>query len=203
MLYAKYDVHSATILQNIKFFSLNTSSCPPVASSLCHSLVRQTLLLLLASFLLLYAASSCNPNNKSTMNHCKAHAFRLKPGQDLKKEIQKLVAEQQIKAGWISTCAGSLTNYHIRFANQPEGNRDSGHFEIVSLTGTVSVNGSHLHIAVSDSTGKTIGGHLLDSNIVYTTAEIVILSSDDFIFKREKDGSTPWEELQVEKVNVK
>ena len=137
------------------------------------------------------------------MSNCKAHAFRLKPGQDLKKEIQKLVTDQQIKAGWISTCVGSLTNYNIRFANQPEGNSGSGHFEIVSLTGTVSVNGSHLHISISDSTGKTIGGHLLDSYLVYTTAEIVILSSDDFIFKREKDGTTPWEELQVGKVNKK
>jgi hypothetical protein len=137
------------------------------------------------------------------MQPVKVHAFRLKPGQDLKKEITKLVNDQQIKAGWISTCVGSLTNYNIRYANQPEGSSGSGHFEIVSLTGTVSVNGSHLHISISDSTGKTIGGHLLDSNIVYTTAEIVILSSDELNFKREKDGSTPWEELQVEDVNKK
>lgn len=135
------------------------------------------------------------------MDYCKAHAFRLKPGHDLKKGIEEFVKEKQIKAGWISTCVGSLTDYNIRFANQPEGNSGSGHFEIVSLTGTVSVNGSHLHISISGSTGKTIGGHLLDSNIVYTTAEIVILSSDAFIFKREKDGSTPWKELQVEEVN--
>lgn len=132
------------------------------------------------------------------MNNCTAYAFRLKPGQDLKKEILQYVNEKQIKAGWITTCVGSLTNYNIRFANQPEGSSGSGHFEIVSLTGTVSLNGSHLHISISDSTGKTIGGHLLDSNIIYTTAEIVVLSSNDLIFKREKDGTTPWEELQVE-----
>lgn len=137
------------------------------------------------------------------MTSCTAHAFRLKPGQDLKREILNYVKEKQIKAGWISTCVGSLTNYNIRFANQPEGSSGSGHFEIVSVTGTVSVNGSHIHISVSDSAGKTIGGHLLDSNIVYTTAEIVIQSSADFIFKREKDGSTEWEELQVEEVNRK
>jgi len=131
------------------------------------------------------------------------HAFRLKPGQDLKQEIEKLVNEKQIKAGWISTCAGSLTNYNIRFANQPNGSTDSGHFEIVSLTGTVSTNGSHLHISISDSTGKTIGGHLMDGCKIYTTAEIVILSSNDLIFKREKDGTTPWEELQVEEVKEK
>ncbi|HOZ79140.1 MAG TPA: DNA-binding protein [Ferruginibacter sp.] len=135
------------------------------------------------------------------MTSSTAHAFRLKPGQDLKKEILQYVKEKQIKAGWIGTCVGSLTQYNIRYANQPEGNTGSGHFEIVSLTGTVSVNGSHIHISVSDSTGKTFGGHLLDNNIIYTTAEIVIQSSDDFIFKREKDGSTEWEELKVEEGN--
>jgi len=132
------------------------------------------------------------------MESCKPYAFRLKPGQDLKQAIEKLVKEKNIKAGWISTCVGSLTHYNIRFANQPNGSSDSGHFEIVSLTGTVSINGSHLHISLSDSTGKTIGGHLMDGCSIYTTAEIVILSSDDFIFKREKDGTTPWDELQVE-----
>lgn len=137
---------------------------------------------------------------KTAMNNITAYAFRLKPGQDLKTEIQKLVTDKQINAGWISTCVGSLTNYKIRFANQPEGISDSGHFEIVSLTGTVSVNGSHLHISISDSTGKTIGGHLMDGCKIYTTAEIVILSSNEFVFKREKDGTTPWEELQVEEI---
>lgn len=148
---------------------------------------------------MLFVLSSCQHKNKAPMESTQAYAFRLKPGQDLKQEIQKLVTEKQIKAGWISTCVGSLTNYAIRFANQPNGNIDSGHFEIVSLTGTVSTNGSHIHISISDSTGKTIGGHLMEGCKIYTTAEIVILTGNDFIFKREKDGTTPWEELQVEK----
>ena len=131
------------------------------------------------------------------------YAFRLKPGADLRQSIQSFVKENKLQAAWIATCVGSLTDYSIRFANQPEPGKGSGHFEIVSLTGTLSENGSHMHISISDSTGKTIGGHLLDSNIVYTTAEIVLLSSDDFIFKREKDGSTEWEELQVKDVEKK
>jgi len=128
-----------------------------------------------------------------------AYAFRLKPGQDLRKEIENFARENKIQAGWIATCAGSLTHYHIRFANQPEGSTGTGHFEIVGLTGTVSVNGSHVHISISDSTGRTIGGHLLEECIIYTTAEIVIESSPDLIFKREKDGTTEWEELQIGK----
>ncbi len=134
------------------------------------------------------------------MNEIKSHAFRLKPGQLLREEIEAYVKKNHIEAGWIGSCAGSLTQYHIRFANQPRGNRAQGHFEIVSLSGTVSVNGSHLHICVSDSTGVTTGGHLLDSCIIYTTAEMILLETDRFRFHRAKDGTTPWEELQIEAV---
>ena len=128
----------------------------------------------------------------------KAHALRLKPGADLKNSIDEYVKQHNIVAGWIATCAGSLTTYNIRFANQPDGTTASGYFEIVSLTGTLSVNGSHIHISVSDSTGKTIGGHLLENCTVYTTAEIVIQESNGLIFTRKNDGTTPWEELQIE-----
>ncbi len=131
------------------------------------------------------------------------HAFRLRPGQDLRQEIEAFVAREKIVAGYIVTCVGSLTQTNIRFANQQDGSVAQGHFEIVSLVGTVSSNGSHIHISISDSTGKTIGGHLLKGNIVYTTAEIVIGESKDFIFTREKDGSTPWEELQIKPTSTK
>lgn len=127
------------------------------------------------------------------------HVFRLIPGQDLKKVIQSFVEGNLIEAGWILTCVGSLTSAHIRFANQPDGVVFEGHFEIVSLTGTVSINGSHLHISISDETGKTFGGHLLDNSLVYTTAEIVIGETKELIFERRDDGTTKWKELHVRK----
>ena len=142
---------------------------------------------------------SCSINKKIEMKETRNHVFRLKPGDDLKKSIQHYVNNHHIQAGWMVTCVGSLTNYQLRLANQPAGTTGAGHFEIVSLNGTLSQNGSHLHMSISDSTGKTIGGHLMEGNIVYTTAEIVLQSSDSLVFRREKDGSTPWEELQIEK----
>jgi uncharacterized protein len=129
----------------------------------------------------------------------KVHVFRLKPGNDLKKEIQAYVDYYKIKAGWIASCVGSLTDYHIRFANEQQGTRKSGHYEIVSLTGTISLYGSHIHISVSDHTGITIGGHLLDRNIIYTTAEIIIHEAEGMVFKREIDESTGFRELKIEK----
>jgi predicted DNA-binding protein with PD1-like motif len=127
------------------------------------------------------------------------HVIRLKPGEKLKESIQSYVNSNHIKAGWVNTCAGSLTQYNIRFANQPAGTRGNGHFEFVSLGGTVSENGSHIHISISDSTGKVIGGHLLDENLIFTTAEIVMTEDKSFEFKREKDGTTEYPELQIKK----
>lgn len=124
--------------------------------------------------------------------------IRLKPGEDIKKSLDSLVLKENIQAGWVVTAVGSLAQYHLRFANQESGTQEYGHFEIVSLVGALSVQGSHLHISISDSTGRTVGGHLLEGNLIYTTAEIVIGISDELIFKREQDGTTPWKELQVE-----
>jgi predicted DNA-binding protein with PD1-like motif len=150
-------------------------------------------LLILLSILFI----QCKSKVKMPTQSLKVHAFRLKPGQDLRKEIESFVTKEKINAGYILTCVGSLTQTNIRYANQQAGTSLNGHFEIVSLTGTLSTNGNHLHISVSDSTGKTIGGHLLENNLVYTTAEIVVGESSNLLFTREKDGSTPWEELQI------
>jgi uncharacterized protein len=127
------------------------------------------------------------------------HAFRLRPGQDLRKEIEAYVRSARIEAGWVVTCVGSLTHTHLRLANQREGTHWQGHFEIVSLAGTISIHGCHLHLCISDSTGAALGGHLLEDNLIYTTAEIILGESRNLVFTREEDGSTPWKELQVKK----
>lgn len=125
------------------------------------------------------------------------HPLRLLPGHDLRQQLQAYVRQHQLQAGFVVTCCGSLTRYHLRFADQAAGQAAEGHFEIVSLTGTLSIHGMHLHMSVADEQGRTIGGHVLEGNIVYTTAEIVLGESEAHVFTREKDGSTAWEELQI------
>jgi predicted DNA-binding protein with PD1-like motif len=154
---------------------------------------------MLRYIILFFLIAACKTKTSMQNDEVNIHAIRLKPGQDLKKEIEAYVQQHHIEAGWVMTCVGSVTQYHLRFANQPQGTKGNGHFEIVSLTGTVSINGNHLHMSVSDSTGRTIGGHLLDTNFIYTTAEIVIGEGKQLTFTREKDGTTEWEELQIKK----
>jgi predicted DNA-binding protein with PD1-like motif len=127
----------------------------------------------------------------------RAHVIRLRPGDDLRGCIEKTVDEGKIDAGWIVSCVGSLRSYCLRFASRQEPSTSNGFFEIVSLSGTVSRNGCHLHMAIADSTGTTVGGHLLHGCTIYTTAEIVLTSSGNYVFKRAHDPDSGCNELWI------
>src|SRR5438128_139888 len=115
----------------------------------------------------------------------KTHAFRLTPGQDLKAEIQRYVNDKKIAAGAVITCVGSLKYACLRMAGESSPTTYKQKFEIVSLVGTLSLAGSHLHISLSDKDGAMVGGHLLGGCQVNTTAEVVIAELDGVQFSRE------------------
>jgi uncharacterized protein len=127
----------------------------------------------------------------------KIFAIRLKPDEDLKDSLNRFVNYNDIQSGFILTAVGSLKAATLRFANQNYAYAFKDCFEIVSLVGTLSTQGIHLHISLSGRNGKTMGGHLLKGCIIYTTAEIVIGSSDDFTFLRTVDEKTGYKELEI------
>jgi predicted DNA-binding protein with PD1-like motif len=124
-------------------------------------------------------------------------SLRLKPKEDLKATLDEFVKVHKIKAACIVTCVGSLDVAAIRFANQQDATIVVGKLEIVSLTGTLAESGSHLHISVSDSTGKTTGGHLKEGSLIYTTAEIVLGILPEVVFTRETDSTFGYKELMI------
>jgi len=127
----------------------------------------------------------------------KTYSLRLRPGDDLRQQLTAFVQAHHLRAGTMLTCVGSLTVATLRLANQEGPTEYRGHFEIVSLVGTLSTNGSHLHLAVADSTGRTIGGHLLDGCRVYTTAEIVLGELSALEYRRETGPTFGYQELTV------
>ena len=127
----------------------------------------------------------------------KVFALRLKPDQDLRQSLKTEAKEQNIKAGFIITAIGSLKQATIRFANQSFSTVLNDKFEILSLNGTLAITGVHLHISIADKEGKTIGGHLDNGCIIYTTAEIVIGASEEFSFIRTMDEQTGYKELEM------
>jgi len=131
-----------------------------------------------------------------------AYVLRLHPGDDLRQQLAATVQTLGVQAGAVLTCVGSLTTVVLRLANHDHATTYHGYFEIVSLVGTLSVHGSHLHIAVADTTGRTVGGHLLDGSVVYTTAELVLGVLPALAFRREQDAISTYHELAVYSVDV-
>lgn len=123
--------------------------------------------------------------------------IRLKPGEDIYTSLQDYIERENIEAAYIITTVGSLTEASIRYANQKEASLIKGYFEITSLVGTLSMHGSHLHIAVADELGNCKGGHLMKGSIVYTTAEIVIGVLPNIKYLRELDSTFGYKELVV------
>lgn len=134
---------------------------------------------------------------EAAATNLKTYALRLKPGQDLRVELEKFTKAHGLRAGFILTTVGSLQKASLRLANQSSATSYEDKFEIVSLVGTLSPAGPHLHLSISDSTGKTIGGHLVEGCIIYTTAEIVIGELKGVRFTREKDEQTGYQELRI------
>lgn len=128
------------------------------------------------------------------------YIFRLTKGQDLKKEIVKFAKDNNIEAGIIKCAVGCVYEARFRLAGAEGFYEAKEDFEIVSVTGTVSKNGCHIHISLSDREGKTVGGHLSDGCLVNTTCEVVLESFDNYYFDRVFDENTGYKELVINNI---
>ena len=123
--------------------------------------------------------------------------LRLQPGADLRRVLEAWIAEQEEQAGCVLSAVGSLSVAQLRLAGATEATAIRGDLEILSLSGTLSPDGLHLHIAISDSQGAVIGGHLCAGSLVRTTAELVIGLLPQWRFSRELDPATGYPELRI------
>ena len=130
----------------------------------------------------------------------KHHAFRLTYGMDLRQGIEDYCRDNDIHSAAIVTVVGCVYRARIRLADGETIEEYDDRYEIVSLTGTVSPDGSHMHISLADEDGRVIGGHMCNGCLVNTTAEVVLVSLDEeYRFSREYDDSTGYDELVIRK----
>ena len=123
--------------------------------------------------------------------------LRLHPGEDLRRALETWMGEQQQQAGCMISAVGSLSVAQLRLAGASETTTICGELEIISLSGTLSPSCAHLHIAIADSSGAVIGGHLCPGSLVRTTAELVIGLLPEWRFQRELDPATGYAELRI------
>ncbi len=127
------------------------------------------------------------------------HALRLTAPRDLKVEIEKYSTENGIGAGIVLSGVGSLESAILRMAGAKETKTLQGPFEIVSLIGTISPDGLHLHASISDQNGGVIGGHVQTGCTIHTTVELILGQLENYEFKRVDDPQTGFKELQITK----
>jgi uncharacterized protein len=126
--------------------------------------------------------------------------LRLLPGADLRDALQAALAERGAKAAFVVAGIGSLKPARLRLAAAAEAFVIDGDCEILTLSGTLSADGPHLHISVADAQGRVFGGHVVAGCTVRTTAEVLIAWLDGWAFARQADAATGYAELVVRRV---
>jgi len=121
----------------------------------------------------------------------------LAPGADLKQALQDAASAQTSGSAFVVAGIGSLVSAVLRFAGEARVSTVPGPLEIISLSGSLSPSGAHLHIAVADASGRVCGGHLAAGSVVRTTAEVLLAPLPEGTLAREHDPATGYSELVV------
>lgn len=121
---------------------------------------------------------------------------RLAHNADLLEEITRFCVEKQIRVGRIEAL-GAVKRARLGFYDQTTRTYDFLDFEqpmeITNLIGNVSLKDGqpfpHVHVTLSDHSGRAYGGHLAPGTIVFA-CEIVIQALDGPILERGFDDDT-------------
>lgn len=123
--------------------------------------------------------------------------LRLQPGDDLRRALEAAIAARGCAAAFVVAGIGSLRPAVLRPAGAQQALTHEGDHEILTLSGSVAANGSHLHAALSAADGRVLGGHVAYGSTVRTTAEVLLALLPHWRFTREPDAATGYDELAI------
>ncbi len=123
--------------------------------------------------------------------------LRLEPGADLRRSLEAAMGVGGESSAFVVSGIGSLSNARLRFAGAESETSLEGMFEILCLSGTLTRDGAHLHMALADERGHVVGGHVCYGNMVRTTAEVLLAQLTEWTLARERDANTGFNELVI------
>ena len=115
---------------------------------------------------------------------------RLDKGEEILEQVENIARKEHIALATVQAL-GAINEFTVGvfYTDEKEyhANEFSGHFEIVSLTGTINtMNGDfycHLHMSAGDEKGQVFGGHL-NRAMVSATCEMVITILDGTVDRK-------------------
>ncbi len=123
--------------------------------------------------------------------------LRLRPGDDLRRALEATALPAGASGAFVASGMGSLVGLKLRLAGASLTTSFDGDFELLTLAGSLTPGGSHLHVSAADAQGAVFGGHLVNGNIVRTTAEILLVPVFAWQMSREMDPATGFPELKL------
>ncbi len=126
----------------------------------------------------------------------RAFVGRLETGDDLVEEIERICADQDIRAAWVSVI-GAVRQAAFAYYKQEEHRymelKSDGHHEISGFIGNISIRDGvpflHAHATFCASSGVAVGGHLLKGCEVFV-AEMTIREMTGVVLERTPDEAT-------------
>ena len=99
--------------------------------------------------------------------------LKLAPGSDLRLSLEALAQMDGI-SGFVLGVVGNLTKASFQCPGQAEPTVLEGDLEVITLNGTFSPEGVHLHLSLSDGACQVWGGHLEPGTIVQKGVDLLI-----------------------------
>ena len=99
--------------------------------------------------------------------------LKLAPGSDLRLSLEELAQRDGI-SGFVLGVVGNLTKASFQCPGQAEPTVLEGDLEVITLNGTFSPEGVHLHLSLSDGACQVWGGHLEPGTVVQKGVDLLI-----------------------------
>ena len=99
--------------------------------------------------------------------------LKLAPGSDLRLSLEEL-AQRDGVSGFVLGVVGNLTKASFQCPGQAEPTVLEGDLEVITLNGTFSPEGVHLHLSLSDGACQVWGGHLEPGTIVQKGVDLLV-----------------------------
>ncbi|MFZ9619937.1 MAG: PCC domain-containing protein [Prochlorococcaceae cyanobacterium] len=103
----------------------------------------------------------------------RAVPLHLDPGSDVRRSIEQLASRQAL-SGFVLSVVGNLTQAAFQCPGKSQPTLLSGELEIITLQGTFSPDGVHLHLSFSDADCQVWGGHLEPGSLVFKGADLLL-----------------------------
>jgi predicted DNA-binding protein with PD1-like motif/glutaredoxin len=99
--------------------------------------------------------------------------LKLAPGSDLRQSLEQLASDQQA-SGFVIGVVGNLSRAAFQCPGQHGPTVLEGDLEVITLNGTLSPQGVHLHLSLSDGACQVWGGHLEPGTIVQKGVDLLL-----------------------------